>query len=352
MKVAVRGCPEAASQINMQVACQLFSFTRWGQRNCDDRGRDMILVCGEALVDLFVGPADGGALPGRAVAGGSPFNVAIGLRRLGVASGFCGGLSQDVFGRHLAGLLRAEGVDLAHAVETDRLTTISVVSTDAHGVPSYAFHGEGKADRMVTPADLPSALPDSVQALTFGSYTLAVDPVGAAYLTLARREAGRRIISIDPNVRPTVTPDMGQWRARFEAFADLADIIKASDEDIRLAYGEGADIETVARGWLGRGAGLVVVTRGSEGALGLTARERVTVPGRAVTVVDTVGAGDTFHAALLVRLSALGLLSKDGLARLDSAALEAAMWYACTAASITCSRRGADLPRAADVAVA
>ncbi|MCA0424209.1 MAG: carbohydrate kinase [Proteobacteria bacterium] len=312
----------------------------------------MILVCGEALVDLFLSPAKGGDVPARAVAGGSPFNVAIGIRRLGGRSAFFGGLSKDQFGTVLADMLAKEGVALDFARVTDRLSTISVVAMDASGVPSYAFHGEGKADRMLTEADLPESLPSNINALTFGSYTLAVEPVGSTYLTLARREAPARVISIDPNVRPTVTPDIAAWRTRFETFLPLADIVKASDEDIATGYGHGADIEAVARDWLTQGAKLVVVTRGGEGAVAFSNTVTLRLPGRRVAVVDTVGAGDTFHATLLSRLDALGKLTKSALANLDETTIADIMHHAIVAASITCSRRGADLPTTADVATA
>lgn len=310
----------------------------------------MILVCGEALVDLFLSPSEGGEIPARAVAGGSPFNVAIGIRRLGGRSAFFGGLSRDQFGTVLTDMLAHEGVALDFARITDRLSTISVVAMDRNGVPSYAFHGEGKADRMLTEADLPPSLPADITALTFGSYTLAVEPVGTTYLALARREAPSRVISLDPNVRPTVTPDIAAWRARFETFLPLADIVKASDEDIATGYGHDADIERIARGWLASGPKLVVVTRGGEGAVAFTKDMTVRRPGRSVAVIDTVGAGDTFHAALLARLDALGKLSKPALAALDEATIADIMRHAVIAASITCSRRGADLPTAADVA--
>jgi fructokinase len=309
----------------------------------------MILVCGEALIDLFLADAEGAAIPARAVAGGSPFNVAIGLSRLGQASAFCGGLSNDAFGQHLAGLLRTEGVDLSFSPVSTRLTTLSVVATDRYGHPAYAFHGEGKADRELVAADLPTSLPESITALVFGSYTLAVEPVGSAYLALARRESTRRVISLDPNVRPTVTPDMADWRRRFAEFLPLASIVKASDEDIALAYGAGASVEAVAAEWLAAGPGLVVVTRGKAGATAFTANGAVTVKGREVALVDTVGAGDTFHAALLARLNARGALTRQALRMLDPALLTDVLTYATAAASITCSRRGADLPRAAEV---
>ena len=312
----------------------------------------MILVCGEALVDLFLAQPEGADIPARAVAGGSPFNVAIGIRRLGGTSAFCGGLSTDAFGQHLAGMLAREGVSLEHARKSDHLTTISVVAMNAQGVPSYAFHGENKADRMLAEANLPASLPAAVKALTFGSYTLAVEPVGSAYLALARREAGRRVISLDPNVRPTVTPDMAAWRKRFDAFLPLATLIKASDEDIAVAYGHDADIGSIARGWLAQGPKLVVVTRGPEGAVAYTSTGETRVPGRKVTVVDTVGAGDTFHAALLARLHALGMLDPPSIAAFTPEPSSDLLRFAVTASSITCSRRGADLPVMADIVAA
>lgn len=310
----------------------------------------MILVCGEALVDLFLQAPQGAELPGRAVAGGSPFNVAIGLARLGQKSGFLGGLSSDVFGQHLAGMLAREGVDLSHAVRSDRLTTISVVATNAQGSPTYAFHGENKADRAITLADLPADLPADVAAITFGSYTIAVDPVGESYLALARRERDRRVISLDPNIRPTVTPDLAAWRARLQPFLQTASIVKASDEDIFTGYGHDADIGAVARSWLASGPKLVVITRGPQGAVAYGAQGELAVPGRAVEVIDTVGAGDTFHAAILARLNHHGALSGAALANLPRDTLKDVLRHAIVASSITCSRRGADLPTASDVA--
>ena len=309
----------------------------------------MILVCGEALVDLFAETRQGGEMPARIVAGGSPFNVAIGLARLGIESAFLGGISRDGFGTLLAHRLAREGVDGRYLVRTDRLTTISVVTTDRDGHPGYAFHGEGAADRSLTAADLPAVLPDTISALTFGSYTMAVEPVGSAFATLAERERGRRVISVDPNLRPTAIGDMSGWHPAAERFYRAATIVKASDEDIRIAWDGQFTVAEAASHWLDLGTRLVVVTQGEEGATAFSAAGRVSVPGHRVVVQDTVGAGDTFHAALLARLAHTGRLSPEAIAALDYEALADLLAYAAAAAAITVTRRGADLPTAAEV---
>lgn len=310
----------------------------------------MILVCGEALVDLFLDPPEGAEMAGRAVAGGSPFNVAIGLARLGMPVGFLGAISLDGIGTMLAGRLKQEGVDPRFIVRSDRLSTISAVATGADGQPSYGFHGEGAADRFLMPADLPAALPPEVRALTFGSYSMAVEPTGTTLASLAEREHGRLVISVDPNLRPSVVPDMARWAHAAERFYRTATIIKASDEDVRIAWGGKLSLQEAAAYWLGLGAKLVVITRGAEGALGFSAAGSIELPAKAASVRDTVGAGDSFHAALLARLSQTGRLSLDGIAGLDRAGLADVMNHAATAASITVGRRGADLPKAVEIA--
>jgi fructokinase len=310
----------------------------------------MILVCGEALIDLFVGAPEGAEVPARAVAGGSPFNVAIGLARLGIPTAFLGGISRDSFGAFLADRLAREGVDDRFLVRSDRLSTISIVATTGNGQPSYAFHGEGAADRALQPAHLPATLPDDIQALTFGSYSMAVEPAGTTLAALARREHGRRLISVDPNVRPSVVGDMHSWTIAAERFYRTATLIKASDEDIRFAWGGRAQVADAAAYWLNCGARLVVVTEGAKGATAFSAAGCVSVPGRSVVVRDAVGAGDAFHAALLAQLAKTGRLHPDAIAALDLAAIRELLFYATTAAAVTVSRNGADLPTATDVA--
>lgn len=309
----------------------------------------MILVCGEALIDLFAGPPEGTEMPARAVAGGSPFNVAIGLARLGVGSAFFGGISRDRFGALLADILVREGVDDRFLVRTDRLSTISVVTTASDGQPSYSFHGEGAADRSLGLADLPAALPADIQALTFGSYTMVVEPVGSAFAALAESQKGQRVLSVDPNLRPTVVGDMARWSAAAERFYRAATLIKASDEDVRIAWGGQMTIAEAAAYWLDCGASLVVITEGVRGAVAFSAAGSISVPGRSVVVRDTVGAGDTFHAALLAQLAKTGRLRPDAIAALDLPAIGELLTYATAAAAVTVARHGADLPTTAEV---
>lgn len=315
----------------------------------------MILVCGEALIDLFVGASETAPGPRATVrlnplgvAGGSPFNVAVGLARLGAETAFLGGLSTDGFGDFLAERLTAEGVDLRFGKRTAWPTPLAIISTAPDGQPAYSFHAEGCAEADLTAADLPDDL-GAVQAIALGSFSLVLEPVGSTLLALAEAEGGRRVVSLDPNLRLGLVRDLDAWRRRFARLARTATIVKASVEDIAAAYGPDAAAEQVARQWQAAGVPLVVLTGGAEGATAFHRQGRLHVPARPVDVVDTVGAGDTFHAALLSGLAAAGKLSRDGIGGLDEASLRRCLERAVVAAGITCSRRGADLPTAAEL---
>lgn len=308
----------------------------------------MFLVCGDSLFDFFLDAEDGpGAAAFAARVGGSPLNVSLGLARLGCASALLTGLSDDMLGKRIAQVLRDEGVSTAYAVATSRPTTISLVGLDAAGVPEYQFYGNGAADVSVALQDLPAIGPEVI-GLHFGSYSIAVAPVGDAFAALAEAEAAR-FVSLDPNIRPTIEPDMAVWRARIDALLPAVDLLKTSAEDLDLIHpGRGA--EDFAADLLARGVKLVVVTDGGGIARGWTASglQAAATPPR-VEVVDTVGAGDTFQAALIARLCAHPHGPKAALDALDADALHATLDYAARAAAITCARRGADLPRAAEL---
>jgi fructokinase len=303
----------------------------------------MFVVCGEALMDVYMGESTPTGMRLDARIGGSPLNVAQGLARLARPAAFLSTLSTDAMGERLLASLVAEGVDTSLVLRSDAPSTLSVVSIDATGVPRYDFHGDGAADRQLTPRLLP-ALPAATRVLQFGSYALVVEPVGSTLRALAAAARARCLIAYDPNVRLNVEPDIARWRALVEDMVALAHLVKVSEEDLALLY-PGESAEQVAPRWLMRGAALVVVTRGGAGSSAWTAKVRADAQSRPVKVVDTVGAGDTFQAALLTWLDEHDALAPATLAALDHGQLEALLRFAAQAAAITCSRRGADMPR-------
>ena len=307
----------------------------------------MFVVCGEALMDVYVGAVTPVGLQLDARIGGSPLNVAQGLARLGLPVAFLAGLSTDAFGERLLASLRAEGVDTSLVVRSDAPSTLSVVSVDALGVPRYAFHGTGAADRQITADNLPS-LPPQARALQFGSYAMVVEPVGSALRMLAASERSRRLIAYDLNVRLNVEPDVQRWRTVVAGMAEVVHLMKTSDEDLTLLYPEETPAQVASR-WLAQGAAMVVVTRGGDGATAWTAAGQAESGSPKVQVVDTVGAGDTFQAALLCWLEEHGLLDAASLGAMDASRMAEMLDFAARAAAITCSRRGADMPGRSEV---
>ncbi len=310
----------------------------------------MFLSCGDALFDCFSVPTDGPAtirLDGRV--GGSPLNVAVGLARLGRHAGYFTKNSTDLFGRRILAYLQQERVDTSLIVPTARNSTLAMVELDKSGSASYAFYTGGTADRSLEMGDLPAQLPAAIRAIHIGSYSTATEPTASSLVALVKRERDRRFISYDPNVRPSIEPDLDVWRARIASLAATTHLLKLSAEDAELLY-PGQSIENLAADWTRRGIRLVILTRGGEGAVAFTGHGvSASVPGIHVNVVDTVGAGDTFQAATLAWLERHDALGGAEAADLDSDALRGLLSFGARAAAITCSRRGADLPHAADL---
>lgn len=304
----------------------------------------MYLVCGEALFDVFSQPgASANRLDLQAVAGGSPFNVAVGLRRLGSESALFGGISSDFLGARLRRVLHEEGVNGDYLVSSEAPTTLAMVALDAQGVPQYAFRGEGCADRLLRREHLP-ALAARVRGIHVGSYSLVVTPAADTLFELVEREGERRLISLDPNVRLGVEPGIELWRQRIEAFAARAHLIKVSEEDLALLYPQRKP-EEIARQWLDQRCQLAFVTHGSDGASVFSRRHgHWAVPAVPVDTRDTVGAGDSFQAALLAYLARHRLDSPSALGELPREHIAAMLDYAVRAAALTCSRVGPDLP--------
>lgn len=307
----------------------------------------MIICCGEALIDFLPRNSFDGADVYQPFNGGSIFNTAIALGRLGIATGYFGGLSKDFFGDMLAEGLKASHVDLKFLKRSDWPSTLAFVKlTDGHA--RYSFFDENSAGRMLTKSDIPK-LPAKVKALHFGSISLIPNPGGAtleAFLTSASKT---RVVSLDPNIRPGFIKDRKAYLARLSRLIARADILKISDEDIVWITGS-KDFDKAAKKWLKAGAKVVVVTRGGEGVEAYTPRGSVSVPPVIVKVADTVGAGDTFTAGFLAHLTKNQLLDKQKLAVIGDGELRSALEFAARAAAVTVSRPGADPPWAGELA--
>lgn len=312
----------------------------------------MFLSCGDALFDLFTLPENPEGSGPTAVTvsgnvGGSPMNVAVGLARLGHQSGYFTKLSSDVFGQRMRKFLSLNELDTSLCIDTDLNTTLAIVETNEDGSANYVFYTNNTADVSIGIEELPSSLSNEIRVLHFGSYSTAAEPTASALLTLAQREKGNRFISYDPNLRTSIEPDIDKWREVFAGLASTATLIKASDEDIETLFGKNQE-ERFVSDCFNFGAELVFITRGPDGSSGFAPDgETVSVPGVKVDVIDTVGAGDTFQAAILHHLVTHDHLTEDGSLQGDVALADATQ-FATSAAAITCSRVGPDLPRLSD----
>jgi len=304
----------------------------------------VVAVAGEALVDLVPAPVDGYF---EMVPGGSPANVAVGLSRLGVPTRMLARLADDGLGRRVRDHLGRNGVDLAHAVATTEPTSLAIVAVGPDGVADYDFRVSGTADWQWTAPEVVSALDGPVVAVHSGSLALTTPPGAAVLRGLLRTARATATVSYDPNCRPLLMGDRATVLTGVEELLAVADVVKLSGEDLGWLL-PGRPPERVVAEWLARGPALVIVTLGGDGVVagtaGGAARRR---PARPVDVVDTVGAGDTFTAALLAGLHGRGLLgaaNRPALRELSAAVLDALLDDALLAAAVTCGRRGADPP--------
>ena len=306
----------------------------------------MILCAGEALIDMLPRQSTQGEDAYAPYAGGAVFNTAIALGRLGATTSFFSGFSADFFGDLLKEKLAESGVDATLAVTTERPCTVAFVKlVDGHA--TYAFYDEATAGRMLSEADLP-VLPDRVEAVFCGGISLPVEPCGAVYESLFVGASDTRVTMLDPNIRPSFIRDEARYRARIEHMLAHADIVKVSDEDLAWIVGQG-DLDAQVQGLLAKGPKLVCLTMGGDGVRGYTTRGAVDVAAQKVTVVDTVGAGDTFNAGLLASLQSAGRLTKEAIATLDDDSLRAALDLGARAAAVTVSRAGANPPWAKEL---
>ncbi len=259
----------------------------------------MIMVAGEALYDVFpqMGSDDPSKVPLMAVTGGSPFNVACALGRLGFAPQFFGGIAQGQLGDRQFEILEAAQVSGDAVVRKPNLVPMMVITLAPDGQPTYNYYGQGTADVEITSDDL-LALPAMPNLLHLGSYSLVMPPIADTLAMLVDQLPESSLLTVDPNVRPMVEPDVDVWRARLAPLFQRADIIKLSDEDIAFLEPE-ASVSDYARTLHRLSGAPVFLTRGHEGVTVVFGDGEQLVTAPKVDVVDTVGAGDSFQSTLI-----------------------------------------------------
>lgn len=306
----------------------------------------MLTVIGEALVDVV--QRSSGI---DAHVGGSPLNVAVGLARLDHAVQFIGRFGKDAYGDSIAAHLRSSSV-MVPLPPDESPTSVATALIDDDGAASYTFDLAWELPGLA--ARLPFML-QGTSLLHTGSIATMLEPGAAEVLAAVEHAHPNATISFDPNCRPSIIKDRDYARAQVERFVALADVVKASDEDLEWLY-PGVDVLESARRWLGLGGSggpaVVVVTRGAAGPWGVTAAGEAHVDAPKVKVADTVGAGDSFMAALLSGIVDHGLAgaqNREELHAMPAEVLDGILNHAARAAAITVSRPGANPPTRAEL---
>jgi fructokinase len=288
-----------------------------------------IWVCGEVLIDI---------LPTGPVVGGGPANTAKALARLGHEVDFIDGISTDAFGVNARKELERDGVGLTLSFSSDKPTCTATVTLDSQGSASYEFLIDGTATFDFAHSWLPDPERLKPSVLHIGTLVTIVEPASTVLYEWAVKTAEFAPIVFDPNVRSSVEADRDKYRAAVEKWVGISSVVKLSDGDISWLYPD-QSMDEVAKGWIANGVSLVVVTRGAKGIIGYTEHGFEEVEGAKVSVVDTVGAGDTVGAILVE-----GII-KHSVNGLEGQVLNAVLHRAAIAAGITVSRVGAQPPR-------
>lgn len=304
----------------------------------------MILCFGESLIDLIPKKDASGMTVFMPVPGGSPFNTAVALGRLGIDTGFLGGISTDFFGDMLISHLENNHVDSSYIFRSQAPTSLAFVSPETkEKETSYQFYMDDTAATLLRPDDIPRSFPSSVEALLFGSTALATEPIATTLINLMQKESGRRLITLDPNIRPSLISDPETFRDRFSTFLECADVVKISLSDIAWLF-PSTNWRDFSQMCLGHGVSVVFVTDGGTGAWGVTNKHQIFSESKRINIKDSIGAGDSFHAGMLTQLSRLEKLSSASIGTLTVSNLEDCLHFGSRAAAITCSRPGADPP--------
>lgn len=302
-----------------------------------------IAILGEALIDF----KNTGPLAFQGFIGGSSLNVATAASRLGQPTAFLTQISTDIFGHALFEHIEREGIDASHVLRSDASSTLAFVE-ERDGQAHFSFVGKGAADTLYDPRPRP-ILPSSTRFMQFGSISLLNEPTSSSIVDIVGAHRERLTVVFDPNCRPQLTPDLAGYRKRLEGWLKLAHLVKVSDQDLGWLESN-RPLEDVARAWLEHGPHAVIVTRGEKGsALYRKGRASLEIPSPKVSVVDTVGAGDTYTAGLMVGLLEYGHTDSAQLGAHSDDVLREVMQFAAAAAAINCTRAGANPPTRGEV---
>ena len=302
----------------------------------------MIICAGESLIDMvsFVGEAEY-----TPHVGGSNFNSAITLGRLGANSYYFGAISNDSYGELIENSLRHSKVKEDFIIKTNRPTTLAYADV-VNGIAEYTFVDEHSAGRMLDQTSLEPFVNKvkEAKALLVGGISLQAEPCGSSWQWLIEQVAGNLPIYFDANIRPDFIENKKNYFDRFVELTFKVDIIKISDEDYRYLYGV-QDFNEVSKGWLHNGVKLVILTLGAEGSKVIYDNGKdVFVKSQKVAVVDTIAAGDSFNGGFLLHLDKQGLLDRESLNNINNTQLESTLSFANKVASITVTKKGANPP--------
>jgi fructokinase len=303
----------------------------------------MILACGEALIDFISQKDKDGHVLYEPCPGGSPFNTAVTIGRTGVPIGFLGRLSNDMFGELLMDHIKQNKIDPSYVLRSDEPSTLSFVKKKDDNTSEYAFYANGSATWNLLKNDIPAGLNQKIKCFQFGSISMTMHPFADTVEDFISREKDNLIISFDPNIRPGMIGSHETYLQKFQQWGQCCTIIKMSDEDLEWLY-PGCSISDGLKKILSLGPALAVITCGGKGAVARNHITEVTVPIYEMPMIDTVGAGDTFHGTLLAWFYRRDLMDRTRLSQLTEEKLREVLQYAIKAAAINCSRRGTDPP--------
>ena len=308
----------------------------------------MIICCGESLIDMISIANAGNESVFAGLTGGAIFNTSIALGRLDVPVGLISGVSTDLFGKKITKDLTDSNVNIKLLIRNEKPTTLAFVDVK-DGQANYTFYDENSAGNSIHYSDFPN-IPKIATTLCFGGISLCTEPAASAYEKLFIQEIKNKVLFLDPNIRSTFISDEISYRKRLNKMISSSDILKVSDEDLDWIVASGSSINEKIEKLHNLGAKLIIVTKGAEGVAAYVKNKKViNLPAQKVNVIDTVGAGDTFNAGFLAKLSKLKLLSKSNIKNLSSKQISMALEYGIKAASITVSRKGANPPLLSEI---